>query len=366
VKNFDYKLFLENGTILDINEDIFADVYSPLTDLFLANYNYSVYFAKQGYDIYNKSGDFYNDKCSPAYLYENDITLSDRKSDIYPNGVTLCKDNCEYKSFNIEEKRILCDCNLNLNNNYTKKNDSFLEEKEDKGNFFNYFLDNINYKIFKCYNLITSFETLKNNIAFYSAIIVLSVVLLINAIFWLHGISRIRKIMSKQIPTFQKVYNDYMKEILRNKRDSSEALLNPPKKQYKKKKSKTFRKKRNTLKRKTHKTLTLKHHLDLIDSSKNNIELNKVNLHEKRTIKIDEQTKENIKFNELPFSQAVKLDKRNIISIFISVIVEKLELVNLIFGGHKIIIVLIYQYILSLLSIKYCLHHLYHYIFLYL
>ena len=58
-------------------------------------------------------------------------------------------------------------------------------------------------------------------------------------------------------------------------------------------------------------------------------------MHEKRTIKIDEQTKENIKFNELPFSQAVKLDKRNIISSFISVIVEKLELVNLIFGGHK-------------------------------
>ena len=72
-------------------------------------------------------------------------------------------------------------------------------------------------------------------------------------------------------------------------------------------------------------------------------------MQEKSEIKSDEQTKENIKFNELPFSQAVKLDKRNIISIFISVIVEKLELVNLVCGGHKIIIVLIYQYILSLL-----------------
>ena len=89
--------------------------------------------------------------------------------------------------------------------------------------------------------------------------------------------------------------------------------------------------------------------MDLIDSSKNNIELNNLNLHEKGEIKIDEQTKEKIKFNELPFSQAVKLDKRNIISIFCSVIVEKLESVNLICGEHKIIIVLIYQFILPLL-----------------
>ena len=72
-------------------------------------------------------------------------------------------------------------------------------------------------------------------------------------------------------------------------------------------------------------------------------------MHEKSIVKSDEQIKENIKFNELPFSQAVKVDKRNIISIFMSVIVEKLELINLIFGEHKIIIVLIYQYILSLL-----------------
>ena len=53
MKNFDNKLFLENGTILDIIEDIFVDVYSPLIDLNLVNYNYSYYFSKQGYDISN-------------------------------------------------------------------------------------------------------------------------------------------------------------------------------------------------------------------------------------------------------------------------------------------------------------------------
>ena len=59
--------------------------------------------------------------------------------------------------------------------------------------------------------------------------------------------------------------------------------------------------------------------------------------------------KENIQFNELPYSQAIKKDKRTIFTMFISVIIEKLELVNLICGEHKIVIILIYQYILSLL-----------------
>ena len=53
--------------------------------------------------------------------------------------------------------------------------------------------------------------------------------------------------------------------------------------------------------------------------------------------------------NELPFSQAIYKDKRNFFQIFMSVIVQKLELINLIFGENKIKIILVYQYILSLI-----------------
>ena len=117
IRNIDYKLILQNGTILNldiITEDIFANIFFPLIDENLAKYNYSLYFFGQGYDIYDKNSSFYNDKCSPAYLHNNDITLSDRKKDIYPNNVIICPDNCEYKEFNIEEKIINCNCNLNI------------------------------------------------------------------------------------------------------------------------------------------------------------------------------------------------------------------------------------------------------------
>ena len=53
--------------------------------------------------------------------------------------------------------------------------------------------------------------------------------------------------------------------------------------------------------------------------------------------------------NELPFTQALKKDKRHFFDIFISIIKQKIELINLICGGQKIKILLIYQYIFLLI-----------------
>ena len=72
---------------------------------------------------------------------------------------------------------------------------------------------------------------------------------------------------------------------------------------------------------------------------------NKQNLSIKTSNVLDK--KEDI--NELPFTLAIKRDKRDFFEIFMSIIIQKLELVNLIFGDHKIRIILVYQYTLSLL-----------------
>ena len=90
--DYDFIFILENGTklnISNINEDFYLDIYVPIIDLIISNFNYSIYFDYQGYDIYDKKGSFYNDICSPAYLNKSDITLEDRKKDIYPNNVRL-------------------------------------------------------------------------------------------------------------------------------------------------------------------------------------------------------------------------------------------------------------------------------------
>jgi len=64
----------------------------PAKDLELVKFDLIKEYAEQGYDIYDKSSDFYNDFCTPASSGDNDITLEDRKEDIYPqNVITLQK-----------------------------------------------------------------------------------------------------------------------------------------------------------------------------------------------------------------------------------------------------------------------------------
>ena len=88
--DYNYRMFLKNGTELNlslIKESNYVDIYVPIEKKDIVNYNYSKYFSLQGYDIYNKSSDFYNDFCTSAYYQENDITIKDRKKYIYPNIV---------------------------------------------------------------------------------------------------------------------------------------------------------------------------------------------------------------------------------------------------------------------------------------
>ena len=107
---------MENGTQLNLSnlkDDFYISISVPIRDLDLANFDFAKEFSKNGYDIYDKNSDFYNDVCSSASTNRNDIILKDRKADIYPNNVTLCKGNCVYKETSLEEQRIVCECNLN-------------------------------------------------------------------------------------------------------------------------------------------------------------------------------------------------------------------------------------------------------------
>ena len=62
-------------------------------------------------------------------------------------------------------------------------NDNEDENSEEDANFINYFLDNINYKIFKCYKLLIIFNNLKNNYESYAILSILFIILIITLIF---------------------------------------------------------------------------------------------------------------------------------------------------------------------------------------
>ena len=347
--DYEYKFFLNNGIELNrdnINKDFYTDIYVPIKDKNLANFNYSKIFAEQGYDIYDKNSDFYNDICTPAYLGENDITITDRKKDIYPNNITFCKENCYYNGVNLEEERIICKCNLNNNNNLTEENgESGFFFEEDDGNFISYLLDNINYKIFKCYKLLSSFDNLKNNYAFYTILGVSLVSIIINILFLGITLPKLKDFMYKNSPTREKVRHDTIKALENIRHISKKTFANPPKRKKSTQslitKKSTKKLKRKKLKNKT--KITTKDETFKSPVSKRLIS------HAFEEDNKNQESQKNEELNDLPYSIAIYSDKRNIFQMFISLIIQKLELINLFFRKEKIKIMIICEYILSLL-----------------
>ena len=196
----------------------------------------------------------------------------------------------------------------------------------------------MNYKIFKCYKLLLLFDKIKQSYTFYVMLIMFFIIIFSNIIFLICGLTNIRKLMIKEFPTMIKVKKDTIKELKRIKKDNKNILFTSSKKLKKRKSAEKRR--TGIIKRK----LSKKQSNSLISSSKINMVFSNLKIKE---LNEDIKAKEDI--NELPFTQAVRKDKRNFLAIFFSIIFQKLELINLIFGDHKIKIVLIYQYILSLI-----------------
>ena len=363
--DFNYVILLENGTQLNlsnINQDVYIDVSVPLRDLDLANFNYAKYFNELGYDIYNSSSDFYKDYCISASSGDNDIILEDRKKDIYPNNVTLCSEGCEYKSVNIEEQRIVCECNLNNNGNIE---DEETNVEEDEGNYFTYFLDKINYKIFKCHKLFI-LDNLIHLLSFYVLIAFFILILFLGLFFLFSGLSNIRIQMNKYLPTEQKLRKIIIEELKKYKKMEINNS-NPLKKNKNNIKENKQIKIINTSKLKNNKnsfgsSICFTGNIAKKKNIKNNdrfITINPNKITKKSKLKkspIKETEKEGIKekddlenLNDLPYGNAIKIDKRNIFQVFKSVLFNKLDLIDLIFSKKRIKIICICEYMLSLL-----------------
>ena len=177
--NLTYLLILKIDTKLNENSAIILnyEVYNPITNeklnLSLCDgikiNTYSKYYpseeslskikklSESGYDLYNLNDAFYQDICS-SFTSENgtDILLSDRQADFYEN-VSLCEDDCNYKGYDINTKRVQCECPV--------KEEIKVEESTNKNIFDNLFSGDgfSNIKVLKCYKLVFSKKGQKNN-----------------------------------------------------------------------------------------------------------------------------------------------------------------------------------------------------------
>ena len=235
----------ENGEILDLSKcnNIKINIYAPVN--FNPNFTDLINQIKeQGYDIFDSSDSFYNDICSTYSSVNNtDVILKDRKNYFYNSNLTLCEENCEYKSFDTETSKVNCECETKSEVNTNIYETKFIPNILFK-NFFS-FENYTNYKVLKCYNLAFNSEKLKKNIGFY---ILLFITLCFIIIMTINSYTQNQK--------FEQMFNNVMhqnflmekkltlKKETENKKDSNKKIKNEkPNKQIK-----NFEKKNNNRK----------------------------------------------------------------------------------------------------------------------
>ena len=367
-------LFYENGTELIIDDSIDGkvNISAPITDFESAHYDYAVYFEEQGYDIYNKYSSFYNDICISVFYEDDDLTIKDRREEIYPTNMTIVNPNCQYKAADLENKRFICELNIDdlYKNNSYKENGNYFEIQEE--NFIYYLLDYINYKILVCQNKFFHLENYKNNLGLMFSSITSFIIVILIIIFYTHGLYKIKTIFIQEIPNSKKIKELVKKYTINNKdfenvenKINKTAVNNPTKKKIKKVKfERNSRLPKNDLILQSKSSGTngtnfiapqnneiiYMRSIYEINSEKNNIkniykknkykiQMSDGNILKKRKGRIkkyfkgeknEEKLEQNDDYNNLPFNKAVIMDKRNIFQLLKEKIMDKLEIIDIV------------------------------------
>ncbi len=130
----------------------------------------SFYYNKYQSDIYNKNDKIYNDICFKFYDNQTDLTVNDRRKEIFPNILIKCSHGCTFSNLESKMEYSICLCESyyisNINMNYI---DHKLEDL---------IVENIN--LFSCIvSIFGEINSLKENYGFiFSLAIILSIVVL--------------------------------------------------------------------------------------------------------------------------------------------------------------------------------------------
>ena len=185
-------------------------------------------------DLYkhNPSSDYYNDKCYPNNSEgRTDLTLYDRKIEYNKKNMSLCLIECEFKGYNSETKKAICECGIQNNNTISDFFDSIISNKEE---FIHKFLDikkTANLDIIKCYKLLFSKEGLIFNIGSYILLIILFLFFIFSTIFCFKGFKEINNIINifikmKKENKFKININKFKKKRKRRKKKKRSKKFN--------------------------------------------------------------------------------------------------------------------------------------------
>ena len=242
---------------------------------------------KQGIDSFNRNDRFFNDICHSYKIAKKDIILKDRVSDIYKN-VIMCQEGCIYKDINYDLMIANCICNSTMlqkgiddkTNFYNNKNE--VVEKVDLNwikKILKTSLEQINFNVISCTNLVFDKKILLRNIGFYC----MSIMFIMQLIFlFIYEITKLKSLKNFLLLFSNKNFN-----------------MNPPKNNFNIEINSKIKNKNNC------RSMSKVHFIENEKNYQNNFESKKIdkkifiktNIHEHANSQLSEENNNNIILN---------------------------------------------------------------------
>ena len=161
--------------------------------------------------IHNPNSSFYQDKCTPYKTeYATDITIYDRKKDYNEKFLALCEQDCTYKGYNYNTKRVTCECKTKIA--FPKLATEKIDVKELLNKFVDFKKNFFNIYVIICLKQTFSSKGMKKNWGSYINIIIIAFASIFTILFWIKGYnSLLKKINNILKAKFQK-YNEEQNE----------------------------------------------------------------------------------------------------------------------------------------------------------
>ena len=159
IPKVEYIVYSSNGVKLDMKycEGNDITLSYPITNGAAVNLGQGESIAELGYDIYDPSDPFYNDKCASFSNGTVDVVIKDRKNDFYVDA-PFCGEQCVYSGINYTTGKVSCNCSAN---------EEDVKDQPSFDSFGNQLFEQTNLMLFLCYKQATSPKNLKDNIGFY-------------------------------------------------------------------------------------------------------------------------------------------------------------------------------------------------------
>ena len=140
-----------------------------------------------GYDIFDPNSAFYKDICIVFKSSDGtDVPLSERVNNFFQNAGTQCQTGCHFSEYSVETQNLKCECTAESGIN-TEKAVEIVKEVDTKTIIQSFYevLKYSNYKILKCYKLPFSINIFRGNkgnyisLAYFVAYLTISIIYLV-------------------------------------------------------------------------------------------------------------------------------------------------------------------------------------------